>query len=70
MPRGKPERMTPVLQARNRLGSMVLMKLPEAEITKQRVLLATLKLEVQLREALAVGVTPGRIAYLAKKLSA
>ena len=60
---------TPAMLVRNRLGTLILMKASPEEIAAQRTELAMLNLEPQIRAALDSGVTPGKIAYLAKKLA-
>lgn len=55
--------------ARNKLGSLILSKAPEEEIAAQRVNLAAAILEKQIRVAMAAGVTPGKVAYIAKKIA-
>ena len=60
---------TTAMLARNKLGSLILAKAPEEEIAAQRVQLAAAILEQQIKTAMAAGVTAGKIAYLAKKIS-
>lgn len=63
------QKMTPAMIERNKLGALIQKKAPEDQINAQRVSLATLKLEAQIQTLLDLGVTHGKIAYLAKKLA-
>lgn len=60
---------TGAMLARNRLGSLILTKAPEEEIAAQRIQLAAAILEQQIRVAMKAGVTPGKVAYLARKIA-
>ena len=60
---------TSAMLARNRLGSLLLSKASEEEIAAQRVQLAAAILEQQIRVAMAAGVTHGKVAFIAKKIS-
>ncbi len=59
---------THAMLMRNKLGSMILAKASEEDIAKQRTELAAATLEGHIQVALEAGVTPGKIAYMAKKL--
>ncbi|HOY80561.1 MAG TPA: hypothetical protein PLB92_00340 [Rhodoglobus sp.] len=60
---------TTAMLARNKLGSLILSKASEEEIAAQRVQLAAAILEQQIRTAMNAGVTHGKVAYIAKKIS-
>ena len=65
-----PKRETSqAMMERNKLGSLILKKASEEEISAQRQVLAATILEPQIRAALNHGLTPGRIRRMAEKLA-
>lgn len=62
--------LTRAMRARNKLGALTHKKgVTAEELAAARLELAVLALESKIQIALDAGVTPGKIAYLAKKLA-
>jgi len=61
--------LTPTMQLRNRLGTLILKNAPQEDIAAARAALAEAVLQAQIREAIKRGVTPMEITYLVKQIA-
>jgi len=60
--------LTPTMQLRNRLGTLILKNAPQEDIAAARAALAAAVLEPQIREALKRGVTAEDIIAVTNRL--